>query len=94
MPRSQVEIASLLEPEWILVAIGDNDIGHAASAGLEFPPVDPEEFDADYRAMMAKLRTDNPDAVIVCGNVYGSLDSAGFATQPRRTHFSHRGRRA
>ena len=79
-PRSQVEIASLLEPDWILVDIGANDVGYAASAGLDFPPVDPDDFDADYRAMMTKLRTDNPDSVIICGNVADPIDSARFAT--------------
>lgn len=29
---------------------------------------------------MAKLRADSPDAVIVCGNVFDPVDTAGFAT--------------
>lgn len=59
-PRSsQLEIAELLEPKWIIIQIGENDS----------EIVDPADFESDYRTMLMRLRAASPDAVIVCVDV-------------------------
>jgi hypothetical protein len=76
---SQLDIAIALDPAptTIIVDLGANDL--LRTTAQAWNPVSPDVFDADYRMLMAMLRNDNPDALIIGINVPGDFRIGSLA---------------
>lgn len=82
--RTQIQEALSLDPTFISLWIGNNDVLEAASTGLadeRYPYTDPDDFEDDMNTIINQL-TSSTDAPILIANIFDLTDLPYFNNMP------------
>ena len=82
--RTQIQEALTLDPTFITLWIGNNDVLEAASTGLadvRYPYTDPDDFEDDMNTIIDQL-TNGTDAPILIANIFDLTDLPYFNNMP------------